>query len=50
MAPRTLRKRIPYPLLATACNGLTYGSNYVRATTIARDATRKYPKGALGPT
>jgi hypothetical protein len=45
-----LRKRIPYPLLATIYNGLIYSSNYIRVITIARDATRKYPKGAPGPT
>jgi hypothetical protein len=50
MAPRTLRQGIPYPLLATARNGLIYGGNYIRATTIAYNAACKHPKGAPGPT
>ena len=45
-----LCQRIPYPLLATICNGLTYSSNYIQTTTIACNTARECPKETLGLT
>ena len=45
-----LYQRIPYPLLATACNGLTYSGDYIQTTTIVRNTACERPKGTPGPT